>query len=67
MELMARLQVGHLPNPIFEPTGLAAWLDPARPAGDLSHQLIKQPRPPGGVYAMASGHRKIIESPHNPR
>jgi hypothetical protein len=42
-------------------------LHPAEPARDLAHQLIEQPRPPAGVYAVASGHRTVIESPHNPR
>ena len=31
------------------------------------HQLIEYLRPPGRVYAGLSGHRTIINSPHNPR
>ena len=45
----------------------APRLDPAETRPDAGHQLIEQPRPPGRVYAMASGHRKIIKSRHNPR
>ena len=44
----------------------AAWLDPAKPAGDQGHQLIEQDPPTGGVYAVASGHRIIIGRRHNP-
>jgi hypothetical protein len=43
------------------------WLNPPETRPDPEHQLIEQPQPPGRVYAMASGHRKIIKSRHNPR
>jgi hypothetical protein len=42
-------------------------LNPGKPACDLAHQVIEHVLPPGKVYAMASGHRKIIKSRHNPR
>jgi hypothetical protein len=42
-------------------------LNPAETRADPEHQLIQQPQPPGRVYAMASGHRKIIKGRHNPR
>ena len=45
----------------------APRLHPAETRPDPEHQLIEQPQPPGRVYAMASGHRKIIKSRHNPR
>jgi hypothetical protein len=34
---------------------------------DPEHQLIQQPQSPGRVYAVASGHRKIVMSCREPR
>ena len=47
--------------------GGAARFHPREPARDQEHQLIEQHPPAGGVYAVASGHRKIIGRRHNPR
>src|SRR5204862_837712 len=40
----------------------APRLYPAETPPDPHHQLIKYPRPPARVYAVASGHQKIITS-----
>jgi hypothetical protein len=42
-------------------------LNPGKAARDPPHQVTEHALPPGRAYAMASGHRKIIESRHNPR
>jgi hypothetical protein len=42
-------------------------LGPAETRADPEHQLIEHPQPAGGVYAVASGHCKIIMSLHKPR
>src|ERR1035441_6431917 len=38
----------------------------AETRADPDHQLIEQSQPAGRVYAVASGHRKIIMSCHEP-
>ena len=53
-------------QPQHELPGSTARLHPPKPARDQGHQLIEQHPPPGGVYAVASGHRIIIGRPHNP-
>ena len=47
---------------------------PPGPGQEMPHPIGKSrprssnnPQPSGCVYAMASGHRKIIKSRHNPR
>jgi len=44
----------------------APRLDPAEPGTDPRHQLIEYPQPAARVYAVASGHQKIITSRHKP-
>jgi hypothetical protein len=39
---------------------------PAETRADPQHQLIERPEPAIGAYAVASGHRKIVLSPHKP-
>ena len=39
---------------------------PAETRADLDHQLIERPEPAVRVYAVASGHRKIVLSRHKP-
>ena len=41
-------------------------LHPPETRADLDHQLIECPQPAARVYAVASGHRKIISSRHKP-
>jgi len=63
----AVLALGRRQQPQHELPGGAARLYPHKPARDSEHQLIEQPPPAGGVYPVASGHRTVIESLHNPR
>ena len=42
----------------------APRLHPAEMAADPGHQLIQDSQPPARVYAVASGHQKIITSRH---
>jgi hypothetical protein len=42
-------------------------LCPAETPADPGHQLIEYPQPAARVYAVASGHQKIITSRHKPR
>ena len=44
----------------------APRLHPAETRADPEHQLIECPEPAVRVYAVASGHRKIVMSPHKP-
>jgi len=43
-------------------------LHPSEPGRDPAHQLVEHQLPGGRgrVYALARGHRGIIQSPHNP-
>jgi hypothetical protein len=41
-------------------------LHPAETRPDADHHLIKQPQPPARLYAVASGHRKIVVCCHEP-
>jgi hypothetical protein len=53
-------------QPQHERPGPPAWLHPGKPATDPAHQLVQHPRPPGRVYAVACGHRKVLLSRHKP-
>ena len=53
-------------QPQHERPGMTPRLCPAETRADPEHQLIEHPQPPGKVYAVASGHRKIIMSLHKP-
>jgi hypothetical protein len=55
------------------PTGYAVTeSSPAITAGSAranraaTHQLVEHRLPPAKVYALACGHRRIVQSPHNP-
>jgi hypothetical protein len=41
-------------------------LHPSETSPDPQHQLIEQPQPAGRVYAVASGHQKIVIGRHKP-
>jgi hypothetical protein len=62
----AVLALGRRQQPQHELPGGAPRFHPREPARDQEHQLIEQHPPAGGVYAVASGHRKIIGRRHNP-
>ena len=51
--------------PLVMRAGLAVEVLPEM-ASRPGHQLIQQPHPPGKVYAVACGHRKIITCRHKP-
>ena len=53
-------QPGHeLPHP-------PPRLHPSEPTGNSTHQLLEHHLPPGRVYPLARGHRRTVQSPHNP-
>ncbi|MBQ1076755.1 hypothetical protein KBX06_26925, partial [Micromonospora sp. C31] len=41
-------------------------LRPHEPVSDTRHRLVQDDPPPGGVYAVARGHRTIFGCPHKP-
>ena len=58
-ELMARLQVGHLPNPIFEPHRLLAKAQVSRPIEySRPTRAGTRPRSPPGPLRRAPGQRR---------
>jgi hypothetical protein len=50
-----------------EPPGPAAGLHPDEPGRHPIEQLVGLSRPPGGLYAVAHGHRLIFRCRHNGR
>ena len=54
-------------QPDHERPGPPPRLHPREPTGDPAHQLLEHHLPPGRVYALPRGHRRIVWSRHNPR
>jgi hypothetical protein len=47
-------------QPEHEPRDPSPWLDPRKPAGHPTEQLLQHPRPWLHRYAAAHGHRLIL-------